>query len=364
MPSDHYNRDAVGRVRLKRNRNRSFTDDAALVALPPANLRVGRASIEAWVSNPHLDVGRASIELWTTPTTVHERVSRSAIETWLSNSGSMRVIRSAIEAWAPAPNAALSLSFGAKPQLKLNTHGVQRGLSPNVAPPLLNESVANHPIFPTLPGITWPVQKELLFENEHQQMMSGKTFEVMKWTDPIWEFTLKIEFLRSGSAYLEQQMLLGLFQQSLGRYGTFLFDDKDDDVATNVVFANAVVYVGSSNQTVFQLVRNFYDNSGNVLASAPVYFPKSGTVTIRTGTNPDGSGGTPTSAFVVGTQGKVIFNTSPVISAPPGTNNFLSWSGGFYYLCRFSDDMNDFEGLWHQFFQMKQLKFRTVKPIL
>ena len=218
--------------------------------------------------------------------------------------------------------------------------------------------------FRTFLGSRWPVIRELLFAVEEQLLASGKQQMVTEWTDPVWQYTLHFEFLRAGSSFLEEQMLLGLFCQSLGKYGLFLFDDPDDDVATNVVFADATTLLCSPTQTKFQLVRNFYDNTGNVLATAPVYAPKASGLQVRVGAAVDGSGGSVVTNWHLNQHGAIIFDTSPVINVPPGSHNFIAWSGGFYQLCKFMDDQQDFEGLWNAFFQMKQLKFRTAKPIL
>ena len=303
--------------------------DAELYALlAPANIRVRNVGVEAWVSNPNLRARTLGVEAWTTPTVVNMRIANSAVEAWVTNTGNFRVKNLGVEAWIPSGLiAALSLSFGATPQLKLDSNRVNRSLSPFMSAPLLDLGETNIAVFPNLPGIAWPVIRELLFAVEEQLLASGKQQMVTEWTDPVWQYTLHFEFLRAGSSFLEEQMLLGLFCQSLGKYGLFLFDDPDDDVATNVVFADATTLLCSPTQTKFQLVRNFYDNTGNVLATAPVYAPKASGLQVRVEPPLTALAVRLLRTGITNQHGAIIFDTSPVINVPPGSHNFIAVVG-------------------------------------
>ena len=65
--------------------------------------------------------------------------------------------------------------------------------------------------------------------------------------------------------------------------------------------------------------------------------------------------GTPTSAFAIGPLGRITF------ASPPPAGSALSWSGNFFFLCRFDQDELDvqqmMQGLWSQ----SGISFVTVK---
>ena len=117
-------------------------------------------------------------------------------------------------------------------------------------------------------------------------------------------------------------------------------------MATNVIVGDAIYSVSGPAQTqvIYQLLRNFYDSAGNVLANAPVYAIKSIT-SVRVGTAADGKFRRLRCQhdYVVGANGAIVFNTPPGISGPPGSHNFIAWTGEFYQVCRFEDDYQDFD---------------------
>lgn len=363
--ADYLNRDATATTRKRRSRNRSFTTDVALVSPSLPNLRVGTLALETWTSNPNLRVFDLALESWTIQGTTNLRVGELALESWVVNAGNLRVAALALETWSPGAVAALTLSMRppSPPELTVHSGRVNRSFSPQVAPPQLALNATSRALFPPLQGLQYPVVKELLYGAVTQAVASGKRFTVAEWCDPVWLYTLSYEFLRQDAVAAEAQMLMGLFLQSLGQDKTFLYDDTDDDVATNVIIGDAVGGPPVVTQVIYQLLRNFYDSSGNVLANAPVYAIKSIT-SVRVGAAADGSGGTVVTDYVLGTNGCIVFNTSPWISAPPGSHNYIAWTGEFYQVCRFEDDYQDFDQLWYQMFELKQLKFKTEKPVL
>lgn len=337
-------------------------DDAAVLGAPPAaNLRVNTLALEVWGSTPNLRVQALGLEAWATPSVVTMRVSEAVLEAWAINTGSLRVAALALEAWVPAPVAALTLGFGpfSAPRLNLASSRIDRSASFSAGTPLLDLVMLNQPVFPSLLGLAYPVTKELVYGALTQEVASGQNMRLREWADPVWHYTVKFDFLRQGAAYLELQALMGLFMQSLGQEMTFFYSDPDDNATSHVVIGDAI---NNTTQRTFQLLRGFYDNSGNLIATAPVYVPVPGTVTVNLNTATDGTGGTPTSAFVTAPWGKVIFNAPPGAPGSPGSHYYISASCTFYQLCRFEADQNDFDGLWNQFFELKQLKFKTVKP--
>ncbi|MDI3260370.1 MAG: DUF2460 domain-containing protein, partial [Sinobacteraceae bacterium] len=53
-------------------------------------------------------------------------------------------------------------------------------------------------------------------------------------------------------------------------------------------------------------------------------------------------------------DGVVTFSTAPA------SGHVLTWSGTYYYRCRFADDSEDFSQFLAQLYELKTLKLRTV----
>ena len=190
----------------------------------------------------------------------------------------------------------------------------------------------SEPIFPTLPGITWQTVKTPIFSTELQESASGREVAAALYANPKWKFSLSYEFLRAG-AEQELQQLIGLFGVCKGRFGTFLFSDQSDNTVTDQAFA-----VGTGSQITFTLKRSIGAFSEPIAAL-------NGTPTIK-------CNGTPVS--IASINGGVI-----TLAAPPTGN--LTWSGQFYYRCRFLNDSLDVENFLYKLWQAKKVEFRSTR---
>jgi hypothetical protein len=212
------------------------------------------------------------------------------------------------------------------------------------------------PAFPTLPGLTWPVTKNPMGDAIQQNTQTGGVTRLSSASQPRWHFKLVFSFLRTASAYKEFQQLMSFFLAQLGQTGEFLYDDPHDDTATTQIFAGNTTTIGGAQplpnpdgvQKVFQLGRFLTDSSGNNIAYERIYAPKSG-VTIY-------DNGSSVSSAIVGPTGAVYFPTAPVAS------HTLTWTGGFYFRCRFLNDETNFDKVWYQMWSNKQLEFYSTKP--
>lgn len=195
------------------------------------------------------------------------------------------------------------------------------------------------PVFPSLPGITFPVKQAAQWAGTKHDSLSGKRVRISYYSYPKYAFELVINFLRTDANLLEWQTLLGFVNQLNGGTGAFLYDNPNDDTATNQAFGT-----GDGVTTTFQLVRKL---GGFV---EPVFFPDQPITTVSVG-------GTPTSAYTVSDTGSIVFNTAPAADAA------LTWTGTFKWLCRFDDDAWEFENFAVKLFEMKSLKFSTEKLV-
>jgi hypothetical protein len=196
------------------------------------------------------------------------------------------------------------------------------------------------PIFPSLPGLAFPVKRSQVWETVRHDALSGKRIRYPQWTYPIYRYEVLFDFLRSGSQ-AEWQTLAGFIASVQGPAQLWAFNDTNDNAVTNQSFGQT----DGVNAGPYQLVRTL----GGF--TEPVYLP-----VLTGGLVPQITvGGTPTTNYTVSAYGAVTFN-----SVPAG-GQALAWTGSFYWPCRFDEDAADFENFMSQLWELKSLKFSTEK---
>ena len=168
-------------------------------------------------------------------------------------------------------------------------------------------------IFPELPGIAWGTEKEPEFDTRTVRAVSGYEVRLSRRAYPLYLIKMKYEFLRTDAAWQELQQIIGLFLRHKGSGDSFLLLDANDNTATNQVFG-----VGNGSQTAYQLTGTW----GGMVQ--PVR-------NIRTLTA-IGVNGVAQPNHFLGADGVLTFST------PPAAGAVLTWSGTYYYRCRFADD--------------------------
>lgn len=191
-------------------------------------------------------------------------------------------------------------------------------------------------VFPSLPGLGWSVLKTPKFKTISQESVSGKEVRQALMSYPLWDFTLTFSVLRGANGYTEMQTLAGFFNEMLGMYDTWLFDDPSDDSVTAQSFGT-----GDGTTTAFQLVRTlggFVEPIQNVNGTPSIYI----------------NGVLQSSGYTIGSTGIVTFTTAPAAAA-------LTWTGNFYFRCRFTLDAAEFEQFAKNLWQLKKMTFVSVK---
>lgn len=105
-------------------------------------------------------------------------------------------------------------------------------------------------IFPTLPGLMWDIQKHPLYSTEVMRSVSGKEVRAAFYSNPIWEWSLKFEFLRGYNAFTEFAQLQSFFSRLQGPYDSFLWTEPTDNAVAAHGFG-----AGDGATTAFQLQR-------------------------------------------------------------------------------------------------------------
>lgn len=192
-------------------------------------------------------------------------------------------------------------------------------------------------VFPTLPGLTFPILKTPNFATDVQRSVSGREVAAAFMAYPIWDWTLSYEILRETAN--EFQQLVGFFLARQGRFDTFLFDDPSDDTVTAQSFGT-----GDGTTKTFQLVRSLGGFSEPVfdLNGAPAIYDNG--VLKTAGTH-----------YSVNSTGLVTFVTAPI------AGHSLTWTGAYYWRVRFADDATEFENFMNKLWSAGTVAFSTAR---
>ena len=198
-------------------------------------------------------------------------------------------------------------------------------------------------IFPSFPGLTWDVSKTPEFFSLSKTSPTGVDVSASLGAYPRWHFSLAYEFLkdREDEATNELHRLLGFFLQRHGSVDDFLFLDPTD----NAVLTPQIFGVGDGVTKEFQLCRSLGGFAEPVLGTV------SGSEVIYI----DGNART---GDVSISKGVAIFQT------PPALNQKLSWTGNFYFRCRFKENTMEFKNFAFRLWEAKSVEFTSIKRLL
>ncbi len=192
------------------------------------------------------------------------------------------------------------------------------------------------PVYPTLPGLSFPVVRSEIWSTVVQESWSGKETILPKWSFPRHKWSVAYDLLRQASAYQEWQTLIGFFNLVNGAGVPFLYQDLDDNGVTSQPFGT-----GDGTSKAFQLVRALggFSEPMQSISGAPTIFVA----------------GAQTTAFTLGPTGIVTFNTAPASGAA------LTWTGSYAFLCRFAEDAAEFSKFMSQLWEVKKLAWISLK---
>lgn len=180
---------------------------------------------------------------------------------------------------------------------------------------------------PTLPSGSrgWPIIKYPVFSTIVQTpaAMQGET-RISKAPFCVWEFQMTFPLLKGTfndqTSYLAK--VAGFFMQMKGQGASWLYDDTVTPDNTIPSSAPVPFGLGDGATKVFQLTRpigNYQDIIQNLNGAPSIYI----------------AGVLQTSGYSVDAKGVVTFTAAPALNA------VLSWSGKYYFRCRFTTDKLD-----------------------
>ena len=205
-------------------------------------------------------------------------------------------------------------------------------------------------IYPTLPGLGFDVKRSYVWKTGIQEALSGKQSAIGYRQYPLVSYELVYNVLRRNVSPDELQAIVGLYNQMKGRYDTFLFTDPDFNTITS---GNASQYgvfgTGDGSTLIFQLLATFQNSSGpggaeiiQNLNGTPVLYDNGSTISAAN--------------YSIGATGIVTFGGGHA----PAAGHTLTWSGSWYYRCRFDEDAI----VWTKFmypYWRATIKFQSVK---
>lgn len=198
-------------------------------------------------------------------------------------------------------------------------------------------------VLPVLVGLKWDVLQAPAFKTGVHEAVSGKevTFQFMQY--PNWEFETSYEVLRADSVNLELQKLCGFFLQHGGRFDSWLYPNPRDNSVTDYQFA-----LRDGTTIKFQLTRSF--GAGGFTFVEPVQ-----NVNVLTNIKSNGVAISNPADYTIDTLGVVTLTAA----GTPG--HALTWTGTYYYRCRFLNDTAEFREFMRDLYELKKLTFRSVK---
>ena len=175
------------------------------------------------------------------------------------------------------------------------------------------------PIMPTMPiSMAAGLKKSPNFNTVRQKGAAGINAGIALKPYCTWDFEFSLDHItgHEHTAASVVAQMLGTFMATAGGANLFLFTDPQDNTVTGAQFGT-----GNGTATKFQLSRNIF-------GAVDVIQNLNGTPTIYVA-------GTPTTPASISRTGVVTFTTAPASGA------VLTWSGSFYYACRFAEDTID-----------------------
>jgi uncharacterized protein (TIGR02217 family) len=191
-------------------------------------------------------------------------------------------------------------------------------------------------VFPALAGLGWPVKRTQSWRAVKQDAISGKRTRLNLFTYPTYSYELKHNFLRSTQSLNEWQTLSDFISSVYGGTGLFAFNDVTDNAVVAQEFG-----VGDGSTSVFQLLRTQY-------SFAELVYLVNGSPTIYIN-----GVSVPSYLYTISATGSICFKV------PPAAGTTLTWTGAFYWPCRFDEDEAQFSNFYQNLWNLKALKFST-----
>lgn len=197
--------------------------------------------------------------------------------------------------------------------------------------------------YPVLKGIGFPVKKYAEWTTLSHKAMSGKEVTLSTSQNPIWHWEFQYTYLTDiGTPPTPLRTLMDFFNQMQGMFNTFFYLDPTDNQVTLEPFGT-----GDGTTTVFNLLRHLTSGGWAEWIQSPNFVSgASNTIFIN---------GVATTAYTVSSTGQIVFAT------PPSAAAALTWTGQYFFKCRFETDKSDFSEFMSNLWESQSVKIRSVR---
>lgn len=198
-------------------------------------------------------------------------------------------------------------------------------------------------------AIGWPIKKTPAYSTIVRTPASGRgevRVALQQW--PRWQFEVDVAYLRgdlnTGGSWLQQ--VIGFYGAVRGAADDWLYYDPYDNAVEGSRFG-----VGDGATTEFQLQREILPAG----IAGPFPYGALDVIQNLNGTPTIYVAGTATTPGSISSTGLITF------SAAPASGASLTWSGSFYFRCRFMDDsLSSLQEDLYQLWSLKGLRFESV----
>ena len=190
-------------------------------------------------------------------------------------------------------------------------------------------------VFPVLRSLQWGIVRNPMWVTQTRTSSAGRETRVSRQLYPKIKFRLSHSALSSRTLSDDLYTLVGFFNNRRGSFDSFLYTDPTDKVVTL-----QSVGAGDGVSIKFQLVRAFGGNTESVMAL-------NGTASIYVNSVLQ----TVVTHYSVDALGMATF-----VTAPPNLAT-ITWSGGYYYRCKFSRDEGEYENFLKDLWASKNVEF-------
>jgi uncharacterized protein (TIGR02217 family) len=202
-------------------------------------------------------------------------------------------------------------------------------------------------VYPSsLPGLTFGNTRSPAYNTGIQAALSGKESRIAYQQYPLMTFELQYELLRDYSTPSDLKALTGLFMACNGKWDTFLFTDPAFNTVAAMPFATA-----DGVTAAYQITATYQNTAGPGGAELIQNF--NGVPAIFVGGVLQTSG----TAYTLGLTGIITFLSGHI----PAASAVLTWTGSFFYRCRFDDDSFTVSQFLSKFWDAKRVTIRQVK---
>lgn len=214
----------------------------------------------------------------------------------------------------------------------------------------------------------WPIIRTPMQSGSQSVAVSGKEYRLNYWPWPKWRWQLDYGYLwddykgpvgssSNANPWMFQQ-LAGFFNQMEGQYSPWLYMDPFDNLSrvSNTPGVPAQSQILFNYNGIWNLTANGSVTQGQLCKSqiggpfeAVQWYSGSISVYIN------GTLQAPSSYSLLNRPPALItFNSAPAAGAS------CTWTGQFFYLCRFTKDSYDFSHDWKGKWSAKKIEFQTV----